>query len=105
MASSFAPVQKFGFGIEIEAVVEPWKVRPEWSNRPQEYFERLAQALRNRGLKAAADSLNSSYRPQHPEHYNKWFITPDGSLQGSGNQGMFLKLKLCSKYHYLRYTY
>jgi hypothetical protein len=80
-------VQSFGFGIEIEAVVKPWKIRPNWRGFPQEYYEILAKALRNRGLKAIADRLNTDYQAQHPEHYNKWFITKDGSLQPEGNQG------------------
>jgi len=75
----------FGFGIEVEAVVQPWKVRPEWRGKPQEYYERLALALRNRNLKALSDNLAGSYR-SHPEHYDKWFITKDGSLQGSGDE-------------------
>ncbi len=83
-ATSLTP---FGFGIEIEAVGQPWKVRPEWSNKPQEYYQRLALALSNRGLRALADRLDSGYQAQHPEHYNKWFITRDGSLQGTGTQG------------------
>jgi hypothetical protein len=68
---------EFGFGIEIEAVVQPWKARPNWI--PAQYYERLAQALRNRDLPAKADSCTESYR-KHPEHYGKWFITRDGSL-------------------------
>jgi hypothetical protein len=82
-----SPSQKFNFGLEVEVVVEPWKVRPEWANRPQEYYERLALALRNRKLKAIADTLTDRYCAQHPQHYDKWFITRDGSLQGQGNQG------------------
>jgi hypothetical protein len=87
--ASGSSLTRFGFGIEIEAVGQPWKVRDEWRNKPQEYYERLAQALRNRGLVAIADRLNSGYQNQHPEHYNKWFITSDGSLQGTGTQGKF----------------
>lgn len=68
---------EFGFGIEIEAVVQPWKRRPEWT--PARYYERLAQALRNRDLPAKGDPCTDSYR-KHPEHYGKWFITRDGSL-------------------------
>jgi len=80
-------VPKFGFGIEIEAVVTPWKIREEWHNMPQEYYEILAKALKNRRLNAVADRLNTGYQAQHPEHYNKWFITRDGSLRAEGNQG------------------
>jgi hypothetical protein len=68
---------EFGFGIEIEAVVLPWKRRPDWI--PAQYYERLAQALRNRDLPAKGDPCTDSYR-KHPEHYGKWFITRDGSL-------------------------
>lgn len=81
-----APLSKWGFGIEIEAVVEPWKIRPEWRGKPQEYYERLALALRNRRLKSKADRLDASYQPQHSEHYDKWFITKDGSLRAVGDQ-------------------
>jgi len=68
---------EFGFGIEIEAVVQPWKSRPNWI--PSQYYEWLAQALRNRDLPAKGDPCTDSYR-KHPEHYGKWFITRDGSL-------------------------
>lgn len=74
--SSNSP-SEFGFGIEIEAVVQPWMVRPGWL--PSQYYERLAQALRNRDLPAKADPCTESYR-KHPEHYSRWFITRDGSL-------------------------
>ena len=71
------PPTEFGFGIEIEAVVQPWKRRPDWI--PAQYYERLAQALRNRDLPAKGDPCTGSYR-KHPEHYGRWFITRDGSL-------------------------
>ncbi|KAL2826205.1 putative amidoligase enzyme-domain-containing protein [Aspergillus cavernicola] len=73
-----------GFGVEIEAVVQPYKIRPNWS--PYQYYERLAQALRNRHLSAVADTAGSQYR-RHPEHYNRWFITRDGSLPASTTGG------------------
>ena len=71
------PPTELGFGIEIEVVVHPWKRRPDWI--PAQYYERLAQALRNRDLPAKADPCTDAYR-KHPEHYGKWFITRDGSL-------------------------
>lgn len=77
----------FRFGIEIEAVVEPRKVRPEWQGQDHLYFGRLVQALKNRELMAMAD--NGPYRASHPEHYDKWFITKDGSLEGDDNQGIY----------------
>ncbi|KAK1756705.1 putative amidoligase enzyme-domain-containing protein [Echria macrotheca] len=43
------------------------------------YYECLAAQLRANGQKAAADRLDKSYR-KHPEHYDKWWITKDGSL-------------------------
>lgn len=76
----------FGFGIEIEAVVEPWKFRPQWRFNPEQYYERLALALRNRGRNAVADNLSLTWQPQHPEHYERWFITKDGSLQTASDQ-------------------
>jgi hypothetical protein len=65
------------FGVEIEAIVEPHRVREPLSH--SFYFERLAQALRKRNLNARADQLNGDYR-KHSEHYDKWWITKDGSL-------------------------
>lgn len=80
-------LSKFGFGVEVEAVVQPWRVRAEWRDQPQLYYERLALALRNRGLNAVADDLTGTYQAQHAEHYDKWFITRDGSIQGTADQG------------------
>lgn len=77
----------FGFGIEIEAVVQPRRVRPEWRHKPEKYYEKIAASLRKRHLVAVADDLKGSYR-SHPEHYNKWFITSDASLRGTGDEGI-----------------
>jgi hypothetical protein len=68
------------FGIEIEAVVGPWTIRPEWNTQPANYYETFALALQYRGLIALADSLTTARQSQHAEYYNKWFITGDGSL-------------------------
>lgn len=65
------------FGIEIEILAEPHKIR-----NPLEfplYYEKLAVALRGRNLNAEADDLQSAYR-KHSEHFDKWWITRDGSL-------------------------
>jgi len=65
------------FGIEIEAIAEPHDVRHPL--RRLTYYRELATSLRSNGLGAVADQLDERYR-KHPEHYNKWFITKDGSL-------------------------
>ncbi|KAI1780348.1 putative amidoligase enzyme-domain-containing protein [Hypoxylon cercidicola] len=65
------------FGVEIELIAEPHKVRNpllRWV-----YYEKLATALRNQGLDSLADKLDQKYR-KHGEHYDKWWITKDGSL-------------------------
>ncbi|KAI1092382.1 putative amidoligase enzyme-domain-containing protein [Rostrohypoxylon terebratum] len=65
------------FGVEIEAIAEPHTVRSpllRWV-----YYEKLATALRWDGLEALADR-EVQYR-KHSEHYDKWWITRDGSLK------------------------
>jgi hypothetical protein len=72
----------FQFGIEIEAVLKP-KDRhghSEVSSSEQaSYRDKLASALRHKGLKSASHPANDP-RKNFPEHYNKWFITKDRSL-------------------------
>jgi hypothetical protein len=70
------PLRRLSFGVEIEVVGEPWKVREGW--RPQQYYDRLQKALENRGLAASVD---------RPDHYDKWFITTDASLHAVEPQG------------------
>ena len=67
----------FYFGVEIEVIAEPLIVRHPVIRKF--YYERLAESLRSHGLSAVADSLDGTYR-KHSEHYDKWFITKDGSL-------------------------
>ncbi|KAI0099790.1 putative amidoligase enzyme-domain-containing protein [Nemania sp. FL0031] len=70
-------MRHYYFGVEIELIAEPHKVRNplfRWV-----YYEKLATALRYQGLKALADKLDEKYR-KHREHYDKWWITSDGSL-------------------------
>lgn len=69
----------YHFGVEIEVRVEPHKIRHPLSEKHALYYEKLAAALRNRGLQARADDLQGRYG-KHPEHYDKWWITKDGSL-------------------------
>lgn len=66
------------FGIEIEIIAAPHKVRHPLVRAF--YYEKLAAALRKRGEPAVADTLQGKYR-KRPEHYNKWWITKDGSLK------------------------
>lgn len=67
----------FYFGVEIELISEPHEVRYPLDRRF--YYEKLAKSLRSHGLDAKADSLEEKYR-KHSEHYDKWFLTQDGSL-------------------------
>ena len=77
-------LSSFCFGVEIEAIVEPHTVRHPLKRAV--YYEKLAQALRNRGLSAKADNLEGKYR-KHAEHYDKWWITKDGSLGDPDHPG------------------
>ncbi|KAI0506349.1 putative amidoligase enzyme-domain-containing protein [Xylaria bambusicola] len=74
----------YHFGIEIEVRVEPHKIRPPLSEKHALYYGKLAAALRKRGLEAKADDLAGKYR-KHPEHYDKWYVTKDGSLGNPQN--------------------
>ncbi|KAK6442380.1 hypothetical protein LTR95_001396 [Oleoguttula sp. CCFEE 5521] len=67
----------YNFGIEIELICKPHKVRSPLV--PTEYYERLAASIRKRGLRAQADDLAAGYR-KHREHHDKWWITRDSSL-------------------------
>ncbi|KAJ6015342.1 amidoligase enzyme-domain-containing protein [Penicillium herquei] len=67
----------FYFGVEIELIAEPHLVRHPLARKF--YYEKLAASLRYHDLNAKADSLECKYR-KHCEHYDKWFITKDGSL-------------------------
>jgi hypothetical protein len=69
----------YHFGIEIEVIVGPHKVRTPLSSKHALYYGKLAASLRKRGLKAKADDLQQGYT-KRPEHYDKWWITKDGSL-------------------------
>ncbi|KAH6633762.1 putative amidoligase enzyme-domain-containing protein [Boeremia exigua] len=65
------------FGVEIEIIAAPHKVRHPLLRAF--YYEKLAAALRKRGEPSAADTLVEKYR-KRAEHYDKWWITKDGSL-------------------------
>lgn len=65
------------FGIEIEILAEPHTIRCPL-DYPL-YYGKLAAALRNRGLNANADDLQAGYS-KHSEHFDKWWITSEGSL-------------------------
>lgn len=79
----------YTFGVEIEAIVEPHQIRSlQTKERMKFYFDKLAKALRKQALKAQADDPTGRYR-KHSEHYDKWFITRDGSLRDvPQNHGM-----------------
>jgi hypothetical protein len=68
---------QYNFGVEIELIAEPLQVHDPL--RRCFYYKQLAEALKSLGLRAKADKLTGGYR-KHREHYNKWWITKDGSL-------------------------
>lgn len=74
-----ATMTDFHFGIEIEVIVAPHKVRYPLEEYHALYYGKLAASLRKRGLRAEADNLREGYG-KRPEHYDKWWITKDGSL-------------------------
>lgn len=67
----------FYIGVEIEVIAEPTKVYHPFLK--EVYYEELAESLRRHGLRAKADEPGAKYR-KHNEHYDKWWITRDGSL-------------------------
>lgn len=67
----------YSFGVEIELIMEPRDVH--FPHSPRVYYNKLASSLRYNGAAAIADTLDRRYR-KHPEHYDKWWITKDGSL-------------------------
>ncbi|KAI2638790.1 putative amidoligase enzyme-domain-containing protein [Hypomontagnella submonticulosa] len=64
-------------GVEIELIAEPIRVSHPLKRRT--YYKNLADALISNGARAKADQLDETYR-KHSEHYDKWWITKDGSL-------------------------
>ncbi|KAI0911252.1 putative amidoligase enzyme-domain-containing protein [Ustulina deusta] len=66
------------FGVEIELIAKP---QDEQDLPRRAYYEKLAWSLNQRGLSAVADRLDGSRYCKHPEHYDKWWITKDGSLK------------------------
>lgn len=65
------------FGVEIELLASPHKIHYPWSQRY--YYKKLAKSIRSFGAEALADTSSGRYS-KHPEHYDKWWITKDGSL-------------------------
>lgn len=73
------------FGVEIEAIVEPHKVRDRLDRHL--YYLKLAAALKKRGLSAHAETRGQNYQ-KHPEYYeSSWWITRDGSLGNPTHPG------------------
>ncbi len=68
----------YTIGIEIEVHVEPHKVRQPLHEKHALYYEKLAAALRNRGLRAKANNLQNNAK--YPDSYQAWWITRDSSL-------------------------
>lgn len=77
---------QYSFGVEIEVLVEPHKIRPPLNTREKHalYYEKLAKALRNRGLRAQHNDLTQTGQWRSTD-YTQWFITRDGSLPSSEN--------------------
>ncbi|KAL2826206.1 putative amidoligase enzyme-domain-containing protein [Aspergillus cavernicola] len=72
----------YDFGVEIEIIAKP-SIHyilddPNTVDRSF-YYGLLAYSLRQKDRPALADSLQERYR-KHSEHYDKWWITKDGSL-------------------------
>lgn len=93
----------YHFGIEIEVIVEPHKIRPPLNEKHALYYEKLAAALRNRNLKAKADSLQNGYAKK-PEHYDKWWITSDSSLGNDPNRSTKEYSSPLSQMQHFEYT-
>jgi len=72
------PATRYSLGVEIEVLVEPHKIRPPLKEKHALYYELLAKALRNRGLKAQHNDLTQA--AWRSTNYNQWYITKDGSL-------------------------
>lgn len=77
------PTPRYTLGVEIEVLVEPHKIRPPLHEKHALYYELLAKALRNRGLKAQHNDLTQ--REWRSSNYNEWYITKDGSLGNPDN--------------------
>ena len=72
------------FGVEIELIAAPHKIRHPLTR--SYYYKKLAKALREDGINAVADPLQRGHQyRKHPEHYDKWFITKDGSIGNPGH--------------------
>ena len=70
----------YTFGVEIETIAEPHKVRDNLQALTKEYYEKIAKSLKNRNLQAASDPLVPGQDGRTPSRYDKWWITRDGSL-------------------------
>ena len=73
-----AAMANYSMGIEIEMRMKPHKIREPLIEKHALYYEKLAAALRNRGLRAKANDLSGG--PRYTDSYDKWWITRDGSL-------------------------
>lgn len=84
----------FAIGVELELIGRPRIGR----TRPECYYADLANSLNNTLTHsyAAADRLDQPYR-KYPEHYDKWWITKDGSLNNPAGRGRTPKVcRRCS---------
>ncbi|EPE08058.1 swim zinc finger domain protein [Ophiostoma piceae UAMH 11346] len=70
----------FSFGIEIEIIAEPHIIEGYLAYNHAEYYKKLSDSIKVQYLRAASDPLQGGYQ-KHPEHYDKWWITRDGSLK------------------------
>lgn len=69
------------FGVEIEMVLSPKIIPMQTASSSDEYWRiTLATLLENEGLVAVARRNGQRYG-KATEHYDKWFITTDGSIR------------------------
>lgn len=73
----------YTLGVEIEVRVEPHTVRPPLHEKHALYYEKLAAALRRRGLRPKANDLQGGV--WRSKNYTEWWITRDGSLGTPAN--------------------
>ena len=78
MADGF-PV--YSFGVEIEIIARPHRIKDLHERSHAEYYRDLSDAIKARLLSSASDPLPARGYQKHPEHYDKWWITKDGSLK------------------------
>lgn len=78
----------YHFGVEIEITAEPHRVR-ELPLAQLLYWEKLADALEQRDINVEVDKPNAPYRKNKERYTRGWWITRDGSLARSPDEGVY----------------